>query len=125
MKRLKPIIPELLLIVATLYYWSLTALAANWFAIALLGILVFLAIRQNGIVGIVFSLFLILVNLYLILALLSEFHEFPDVNSEAIKLLFVGSLFIGLNLLISSIMLVKYVKKLSNHSRRISNTSDA
>jgi len=47
----------------------------------------------------------------LILALLSEFNEFPEFNAEARNLLLIGGLFIGVNILIAGTMLYKYARK--------------
>lgn len=113
MQKLKPIIPELLLMAMTIYYWTLAALAINWLAIAILAILLYLIMTQNRVLGIVLPTLLIIINLYLILALLSEFHEFSEFNNDTKKLVLGGSLFIGFNIFISSTMLLKYARKTS------------
>lgn len=125
MKKIKSRIPELFLIIATFYYWSLTAIAVNWFAIVLLGLLLFLIVSQHKTLGMVFSIVLILINLYLILAMLSEFSEFTEFNDAAKKLLLVGSAFIGLNLLFSTLLVIKYAKKPISKSANQSNISNA
>jgi len=125
MQKLKSSIPELLLIVATFYYWSLTALVLNWLAIILLAILLFLIFSQNKILGIIVGSFIFLINIYLIFALLSEFHEFSEFNDKAKTLLLMGSLFIGSNLIISLWLLIKYASKSAIKSNTISNTSNA
>lgn len=108
MKALKHYIPEIYFVIAILYYWSLTALAVNWIAIIGLIIILFLIASKNKFLGIISSSLLIATNLFLFLALFSEFFEFTSFNNEAKNLLFVGSLFLGLNLLFSVLMLLKY-----------------
>ena len=118
MKTLKSYLSEIYWLIAIIYYWSLTALATNWFAIALLMILGLLIVTKNKILGMTISIFLILTNLYLFLALASELSEFKVFNVDAKKLLVFGVLFIALNLMFSVLMLLKYaklpVKKLIN-----------
>ena len=99
MKTLKSYLSEIYWLIAILYYWSLTALAVNWFAILLLMILGLLLVTKNKIFGMTISIFLILINLYLLSALASELSEFEVFDADAKKLLGVGVLFIGLNLL--------------------------
>ena len=124
MKTLKSYLSEIYWLIAILYYWSLTALAANWFAIALLMILGLLIFTKNKILGMTISIFLILINLYLFLALASEFSEFEVFDADAKKLLGVGVLFIGLNLLFSILMLLKYALLPSKKLINLPNESD-
>ena len=110
MKTLKTNIPELYLLISILYYWSLTGTLLNWFAIGLLAITVFLIVTQNNILGMVLGVLLVLMNLYMVLALLSEFSEFETINSDALKLIGFGSLYLGLNLLFSCYLFYKHMK---------------
>jgi hypothetical protein len=108
MKALKQYIPEIYFVIAILYYWSLTAAAVNWIAIIGLIVILFLIVTKNKITGIITSSLIIAANLFLFLALFSELSEFTSFNSDAKKLLFIGALFLGLNLLVSVLMLLKY-----------------
>lgn len=108
MKALKQYIPEIYFVIAILYYWSLTAAAVNWIAIIGLIVILFLIVTKNKITGIITSSLIIAANLFLFLALFSELSEFTSFNSDAKKLLFIGTLFLGLNLLVSVLMLLKY-----------------
>ena len=108
MKALKSYIPEIYFVIATLYYWSLTTIQINWIAIGLLVALGSLIFTKNKVLGIVIGSLLVIINLFLFLALFSEFSEFTSFNAEAKELLFVGSLFLGLNLLFSTLLLYKY-----------------
>ncbi|WP_147376123.1 hypothetical protein [Ichthyenterobacterium magnum] len=110
MKVLKSYLPEIYFALAILYYWSLTALIINYIAIGLLIILGILILTKNNTLGIVISCILILLNLYLVLALLSEFSEFETFNANAKKLLGIGVLFIGSNLFFAFRLLFKYLK---------------
>ncbi len=110
MQNLKRYLPETYLIAATLFYWMSAAIVVNWFAIGLLSLLIFLIVTKNKVLGITIASIWILINLYMVLALISELSEFPEFNNAAFELLGVGSLFLGLNLIFSVILLVKYGK---------------
>jgi hypothetical protein len=124
MKILKSYLSEIYWLLAILYYWSLTALVANWFAIVLLMILGVLLVTKNKILGMTISIFLILINLYLLLALASELSEFIVFNADAKKLLGFVVLFIGLNLLFSILLLLKYTQLPSEKLINLPNESD-
>ena len=124
MKTLKSYLSEIYWLIAILYYWSLTALAVNWFAILLLMILGLLLVTKNKIFGMTISIFLILINLYLLSALASELSEFEVFDADAKKLLGVGVLFIGLNLLFSVRLLLKYAQLPSKKLINLTNESD-
>jgi hypothetical protein len=110
MKTLKQILlesPEYLLVLAVIFYWSSSAIL-NPIAITLLIVLVCQIIYKNKVVGIIIPTLLILSSLYMLLALLSEFREFPTFNYEAKKLLFVGLTFFISTIIVSGIMIYKY-----------------
>lgn len=111
MKYLKKIIlslPEYLLIIAVLFYWSSTGLVMNYIAIGLLIAIVLQIIFKNKVVGIALPCLLIVISLYMILAVISEVREFPSFNSDAQILLFVGLLYFLTTILVSAIMIYKY-----------------
>ena len=114
MKKLKTYLPEIYFIAAILFYWISTANVVNWFAIGFLALIGVLIFTKNKILGIAFGVFFIFINLYMVLAMVSELSEFPEFNTDAQKLFFVGSLFIGLNLLFSSLLIIKYFNLESN-----------
>ena len=110
-KKLLSISTEIYLIVATIYYWTLTANLFNPIAIVLLAIFVYQLISKKATLGIVISTIFILLNLFMVLALISELSEFTDTTHENYtKLLVVGSLFLGINLIMAFAMLVKNLK---------------
>lgn len=109
--KVKNVIPELYLILAVLYYWSLTASLLNPVAIILLSVLVYQIITRKQILGIVIATVLILASGYLILALLSELSEFSEYNDDAKELAIFGFLYLGLNIGFGAIMLYRYAIK--------------
>lgn len=109
--KVKNVIPELYLILAVLYYWSLTASLLNPIAISLLLVLVYQIITRKQILGIVIATVLILASVYLILALLSELSEFIEFNDDAKELAIFGVLYLGLNITFGAIMLYRYAIK--------------
>ncbi|MGB1308476.1 MAG: hypothetical protein ACPG6B_06175 [Oceanihabitans sp.] len=108
MKKIKSHLPEIYFILAILYYWSLTGLIINWFAIGLLVLVGILIISKNSPLGIVLGSLLILINIYMFFALASEFSEFKTFNTKARDLLVFGVLFLGSNLIFSILLLYKY-----------------
>ncbi|WP_431158510.1 hypothetical protein [Winogradskyella poriferorum] len=109
-KTLLQLSPEIYLVLATLYYWFLTANLLNPFAIFFLVLLAYQIYTEKFITGVIIASLLILINLYLVLALFSELAEFPEPNSNYNYLLIFGSLFIGLNLVAGIFMFFKYIK---------------
>lgn len=110
-KNLKFLIPEIYLIVATLYYWTLTSNIFNPFAIVLVLILTYQIVSKNAITGLIIATVFLLLNLYLVLALLSELNDFNNTDKDFRLLFIFGNLFIGLNICFSIIMLIKYLKQ--------------
>ncbi|GEM_PF-317850 len=110
-KAILSLVPEIYLICATVYYWILTGTALNPFAIGLLLVLVFQLLSKKRIPGLIISSIFILLNLYMVLALLSELSEFEEPTGNYWKLLVVGALFLGLNLVMGGAMLWKYLNK--------------
>jgi hypothetical protein len=111
MKKLNQILlklPEYLLIAAVIFYWGSAGIIINPIAIALIVILILQIILRNRIVGIIIPSLLILTSFYMLLALISEFNEFPSFNAEAKKLLFVGLSYFILTMVVSGIMIYKY-----------------
>lgn len=108
LKNFSLLIPEFLLVLAVLFYWISTANLLNPFAIVLLMTLVGQIIFKNRVVGLIIPSLLILSSLYMLLALMSEFNEFPTFNYEAKRLLFVGLTFFISTIVVSASMIFKY-----------------
>ena len=112
MKLVKKIIlslPEYLLIAAVLFYWMSAGLTINYIAIGLLIAIILQMIFKNKVVGIAIPTLLIFTCLFMLLALISEVREFPNFNSEAQTLLFVGLAYFLTTIFVSAIMIYKYV----------------
>ncbi|HAD98469.1 MAG TPA: hypothetical protein DCG19_13755 [Cryomorphaceae bacterium] len=112
MKKIKQALlqsPEYLLMVAVLFYWVSAARIINPVAIGLLIILVLQLIFKNRIIGLIIPVILIGTSLYMLLALMSEFREFETFNADAQKLLFVGLAYFISTMLLSGMMIYKYL----------------
>ncbi|KAA5535501.1 hypothetical protein [Paenimyroides baculatum] len=105
---------EYLLIIAVLFYWHGTSNLLNPIAIGLLVVLIFQIIFKNKIIGIIIPSVLMLLSMYMILALLSEVNEFESFNSDAQRLLFIGLAYFLGTILISFLMIWKYLLRSSN-----------
>jgi len=101
-------LPEYLLIAAVVFYWFSAGLAVNYIAIGLIMVLILQIIFKNRIVGIIIPSILIMICLYMLLALMSEFNEFLTFNSDAKELLFVGLSYFISSIIVSLIMIYKY-----------------
>lgn len=104
-------LPELYLILAVLYYWTLTSSMINPIAIVLIALLFYQLINRKKILGLILAILLVLLNAYMILALISELSEFQEFNHKAQKLTIVGFLYFGFNIIFGTSMFLKYIKK--------------
>ena len=105
---LRPWIAECYLILSVLYYWFMTGTILNLSAIALLGILTGLIIWKNKALGVAIAIVFMFLNLYMILAMISELNEFETFNRRAQELLIFGSLYFGTNIAVSIKLLIKW-----------------
>jgi hypothetical protein len=110
LKEVFKITPELYLLAASVYYWTLTSNAINPIALVLIAFLLYQLISKNTTTGLLISVVFIALNLFLVLALLSELSEFTAPDQGWKQLLIMGTLFIGLNLLMGCSMFWKYIK---------------
>ena len=111
MKTFKKILlefPEYYLVVLVLATGYTPPYSINQLAIFLAIILVIQIVFNNKIVGILLALVLIAIDLYLLLALFSEFRDFPVVNKQALQLLSVELTLIVFNLFVAGVMLYNY-----------------
>tara|TARA_R100001369_G_scaffold31497_1_gene55892 strand:- start:108 stop:458 length:351 start_codon:yes stop_codon:yes gene_type:complete len=109
-KKLKNFIPELFLISSIIYYWVLSSNLLNPIAIGLLAILIYQIISKKPTLGLIISAVVITLNLFMVLALISELSEFDVVNQNYKNLIIFGSLYLGLNVFLASLMFFKYLK---------------
>ena len=110
-KRILLKFPEYYLIVLTFLAGYKPPFFINPIAIGLIVILILQIIYKNKIAGIVIAGFFIVINVYMLLALISEFSEFPTLNADALQLLLGGLLLIVLNLFVSAVMIFNYRQK--------------
>lgn len=103
-------IPELYMLFGVLFYWVSTGTLLNPFAIVLLIVIGWQLYAQKSVSGIIIATIFLLLNLYMVLALISELSEFTSATSNFYQLLIVGTLFLGSNILAGTFMLVKYIK---------------
>jgi hypothetical protein len=108
LKLLRPWVAECYLIVSVLYYWIMTGTILNPVAMVLLLILTSLVIFKNKALGVSISIVFLLLNLYMVLAMISELNEFESFNQRAMELLIFGSLYFGLNIVVSIVMIMKW-----------------
>lgn len=113
-KYIKSLIPEFFLMASVLYYWTLTSNLFNPYAIGLLALLTFQIIGKKSTLGLVISIVVILLTLFMILALISELSEFSEVNQNFNYLLIFGSSYLGTTLIMASAMFFKYLKQKVN-----------
>lgn len=103
--------PEYYLIILVMLSGYTPPFSFNPFAISVVAILLLQIVFKNKISGLIIAGLFILVNLFMTGAVISEFKEFQTFNSGAKNLLFGGILILGFNLLMSGLMIVKYVKR--------------
>jgi hypothetical protein len=109
--KLLTYLPESYIIFVILFYGFTPPFSIRPLALILAAIVALQLIFRNVITGIMLANLFALINLYMILALLSEFSEFPSFNLAAAKLLVVGSLIILANLFIVGLMYFNYLRK--------------
>jgi hypothetical protein len=115
-KQLWQWIPEIYLILSVIYYWVMTGTFFNPIAITLLLVLTILIIRKAPTFGVIISILFLFLNLYMVLALVSELNEFHAFTNKARNMLLFGSAYLGLNIVLSIIMLRKWGGKISSAS---------
>lgn len=93
---------------SVIFYWGSAGWGLNPIAIGLLLLLGIQLIFQNKIFGLILPLLLTLACLYMILALISEFNEFENINQEARQLLFIGLTYFIITIAVSGFMFFKY-----------------
>ncbi|HBY70261.1 MAG: hypothetical protein CMC07_07295 [Flavobacteriaceae bacterium] len=109
--------PELYLILATIFYWVSTATLLNPIAFILLVLIVSQLIFNKKGMGIFLSCVFILLNLYLILALLSDLFKISVFSISIQKMFFIGAGFLTLNIIMSIVLLFKHINLNSKRTR--------
>lgn len=116
MKEIRQWIPELYLVTSTIFYWIFAGTLLNPFALALVAGLAITIFWKNIISGMVTASCILILSLYMVLALLSEFYQFSVTDFDAKLLLSLGAVWLGLNLVFSIVMILKWTKKLVHSS---------
>ena len=110
MKTLLLTSPEYYLIVLVFLSGYTPPLIVNPVSLVLIFLLVLQIIFKNPLTGVILAVLFLLTNLYMLLALISEFNEFSRVNSAAIQLLGFGLLLFTINLSASGLMIFRYTR---------------
>ena len=122
MKKVKQILmkfPEYYLVVLTILVGYTPPFGFSLISIGLAAVLIFQIVFKNKISGLIIASIFLLINLYMLGALISEFNEFPEFNNSAKQLLFVGLSLWSLNMLSSGVMIYKYSKTESVNNSQI------
>lgn len=109
------------------YYMLILAILAGYkpafsftpISLGLAAIMIFQIVYKNKIAGLVISSLFLLINVFMLFALISEFKEFPTFNNEAKQLLFGGLLIWLTNLFFGGIMFYKNAGYVWNIAARI------
>jgi hypothetical protein len=80
----------------------------NYFAIAIVAIMIFQLLFQNRIVGFAVGGILAMFSLYMVLAVRSEYNDFPSGSAEGIKFLIMGESLFLLSALSAIAMICKF-----------------
>jgi len=108
------VFPEIIIMLLSAYWFMENYFGSgnvNLFALGVFLILLFQVIFQNKFIGMFMATITSLFSLYMVLAVISEFSEFPTVNGEALRLLLFGLLFCLLLFMSSIIMIYKFLTR--------------
>nr|WP_294776969.1 hypothetical protein [uncultured Flavobacterium sp.] len=114
MKKYVLLLPEFILLGLSIYWFLDNFLGTNHFnplAFTIFVILLLQIFFQNKYLGFSLAGLFSFFSLYMILAVISEFRDFPTVTSDAILLLMVGLLLCFLSLGSAGIMFWKYLPR--------------
>ncbi len=115
-KRILNAYPEYYLIIIILLTGFKPPFSINTFAVIIATGIILQIIFRSWTTGIFIAAIFILVNLYMLMALISEFRDMPAFNFLAKQLLFVGLALIFFNLFTSGVMIRKYILKSDSQS---------
>jgi len=107
---------EIFLVMMIILYWYFSGTLINWVAIIFLAILLGVILTKNTYTGLWISAVISLACMYMFLALLSEFSEFPTHSFDAYRLLIVGFVYIWGTLIVASLMMLKYILQITQPS---------
>lgn len=108
------LLPEILLILVSIY-WLLDNLLINsyfnFIAFTVFLILLFQLFFQNKYIGVLIATLIFLFSIYMVLAVLSEFHEFETIDKKAIQLIGFGFLLCFVMFSSAILMFYKFLTK--------------
>ena len=104
-------LPEFYLIALAILSCYTPPFSFNPMVIGLVAIAILQIVFKNKISGLAIAGTVLMINLLMLFASISEFNEFPTLNSDAKQLLFGGLLLFGLNFVMAGIMVYKYAIK--------------
>jgi hypothetical protein len=90
--------------------------SVNYLAVAIIAIMIFQLLFQNKIVGFAVGGILTMFSLYMVLAVRSEYNDFPSGSAEGIKFLIMGESLFLLSALISIAMICKFAALKSSNT---------
>lgn len=108
------LLPEILLILVTIYWLVDNFLISSYFnvfAFVVFLILLFQSYYQNKYLGLLLASLIFLFSIYMVLAVLSEFHEFKTVDPKAIQLIGFGFFLCYLMFSAAILMFYKFLTK--------------
>lgn len=111
MKKSIKNLPEIMLIGLAVFSFVETLIVnarINYLMIIVLGVMIMQLVFQNRYFGVFLGIAVGLLSFGLFLAVVSDYRKFPEVNSEAIQLLSLGSLMSLAGLVVSVMLLYKY-----------------
>lgn len=114
MKKYLLFLPEVIILMLSAYWFLENYFASghiNPFALAIFLILLLQLIFQNKFIGMFLATITSLFSVYMVLAVISEFREFPTIDTAAMQLLLFGLLFCMLLFTSSVVMIYKFLAK--------------
>ena len=114
MKKLLPFlrwIPEVVLIGVSIIYWEFAGLTINFIAITLIVLLLLQILLKRNLLGLTLGYLFGFLSLWMVLAVLYEFAEYCSLTEEAQNMLFFGGGICLTSLLMSTLLVLKYIDK--------------
>ncbi|MDR2679491.1 MAG: hypothetical protein LBC47_01620 [Tannerella sp.] len=114
LKRILSYLPEAVVLLVAMYWFVDSLLGAsrvNWFMAGVIVVILALLIRRSRVLAVALSVVVGLGSFYMLLAVLSEYHEFPAGDPSGVQLLLTGSLICVSFGIMSVIMPWKYFRQ--------------
>ncbi|WP_108821427.1 hypothetical protein [Dysgonomonas sp. Marseille-P4361] len=114
LKNVLSFLPEAILLSMTLFMLIadlLKSSSVNYIVLALIGLISGMIFLKNKYIAILISSVIALGSAYMLLAVLSEYYEFPVGDTEGIKMLLFGSLLFVSVIILAVVMPFKYFRK--------------